>query len=158
MIRSMRQLLSDGSSDAILEAMASALQRSDESPFWAEKVLPLARAVLSVLIPLREQQLLFDPEGVLHGYLTPELLLRWCDLMCLKHLAFTLQASNAHGRLERSKYPEEKTDAYTAVDLNELGAYLSGYGVDLQNEYADFPITHYNLHTGLSDVIGKLLR
>ena len=137
--------------------MKTALERSDESPFWVDKVLPLSRALLSVLLPLREQGLLFTPEGKPETLLTPELFVRWCDLMNMKHLAFTLQLSNEKGRLERTKHDEARASAYTALELESLGGYLSGYGVDLYNEYNDFPITHYNLHTGISGVVKSLL-
>lgn len=158
MIRSMAELLSGGNGDDILAAMQGALERSDESPFWAEKVMPLGGALLSVLLPLRERGLLFDPEGVPHDNLTPELFLRWCDLMCLKHLAFTLQASNRSGTLKRTKYTPQKSAEYQAIDLETLGSYLNSYSVDLDNEFADFPITHYNLHTGIAGVIRNLLK
>jgi hypothetical protein len=153
----MQQLFENGSSEEILAALEAALGRSDESPFWAEKVPPLTRAALSALLPLREQQLLFTPEGEPAAGLTPELFLRWCDLVCLKHLAFTLQSSNDSGRLERTRHSADRAAAYRPVDLEQLGGYLSGYSVDLQNEFADFPITHYNLHLGIAGVLNKLL-
>lgn len=157
MIRTMQQLFEDGSGEEILSALETALGRSSESPFWTEKAPQLSRALLSVLLPLREQRLLFTPEGEPEAALTPELFLRWCDLMCLKHLAFTLQKSNESGKLERTRYGAEKAAAYRPVELERLGSYLSGYSVDLRNEYADFPITHYNLHIGISDALRKIL-
>lgn len=157
MIQSMEQLLENGSIEVITEAMAAALKRSDEAPFWSEKALPLAHAALSVLVPLRDRHLLFTPEGKPASKLTPELLLRWCDLMCLKSLAFTLKKSNQRQILHGTKYDDTEASGYKAVDLDVLNAYLAGYSVDLHNEFADFPITHYNLHIGISDVIKKLL-
>jgi hypothetical protein len=153
----MQQLFENGSGEEILAALEAALGRSDESPFWAEKAPALARAVLSVLLPLRAQQLLFTPEGDTVTALTPALFLRWCDLVCLKHLAFTLQHSNDSGALERTRYSADRSAAYRPIDLERLGSYLSGYSVDLRNELADFPITHYNLHIGITDVLRKLL-
>jgi hypothetical protein len=153
----MEQLLDTGSGEEILAALQASLQRSDESPFWAEKVMPLGRALLSVLLPLREQGLLFDPEGVTFERLEAGLFLRWCDLMCLKHLAFILQASNRGAALQRTKHTPQQAAAYEPIDLELLGSYLSSYGIDLHNEYADFPITHYNLHTGISCIIKNLL-
>ena len=157
MIQSMEQLLAEGSSEEILAAMKAALERSDESPFWAEKVMPLSQAILSVLLPLREQGLLFDPEGVPYENFEAALFLRWCDLMCLKHLAFTLQSSNRSGTLAPTRHVPEKAEAYRAIGLETLGSYLSGYSVDLDNEFADFPITHYNLHIGLTGIIKNLI-
>jgi len=57
----MSTLLQSGDSAAILGAIKAAIDRSDEAPFWQQKTLPYCEAILSVLIPLREQNLLFDP-------------------------------------------------------------------------------------------------
>ncbi|MDD2370291.1 MAG: hypothetical protein PHQ90_13395 [Sulfuricurvum sp.] len=147
-------LLKSGESAAILGAVSSALARSDEAPFWRQKSLPFCEAVLSVLIPLREQNLLFDPEGNPHTELTPVLFIRWCDLLSLKTLAFTLAKSNDAGKLLRTKID---SDSYQPVDLEILGKYLSGYSVNLSDEWVDFPITNYNLHIGMTSLLTKIL-
>lgn len=147
-------LLKTGESTAILGAVSSALDRSDEAPFWRQKSLPFCEAVLSVLIPLREQNLLFDPEGNPHSELTPSLFIRWCDLLSLKTLAFTLTKSNETGKLLRTKID---TDSYQSVDLEILGKYLSNYSVNLSDEWVDFPITNYNLHIGMTSLLTKIL-
>jgi hypothetical protein len=153
MIKSMPQLLASEPAETILAALGTTLERSEEAPFWASKTLPLAEAVLSVLIPLRDRGVLFGPEGHPHGTLTPELFLRWCDLMCLKHLAFTLKKCNADGILHL-KGVERPCEP---IDTESLDKYLQGYSIDLHNEFADFPITHYNLHIGISGVLKSLM-
>lgn len=157
MFKTMKQLLSDGNLEEISAAMGLRLKSSDEAPFWADKTLPYAEAILSALIPLRDQGLLFNPEGKVQEHLDAALLLRWCDLMSLKTLAFTLQKSNENGRLLRTDYTKEQTDTYKEINLQTLGSYLSSYTVNLENEAEDFPIAHYNLHIGLTDAIKKLL-
>lgn len=154
----MTQILAEESIETIENALGAALEHANESPFWSQKVLPLAHAVLSVCVPLREQKLLFDPEGNPQQMLTPQLLLRWCDLMSLKTLAFILQQSNDTGELVRTRHDHESAMRYTPIDLSILGSYLSGYTVNLENESLDFPIAHYNLHTGIADVLSKLMR
>lgn len=158
MIRSMKQILADGSVESIENALRAALERSDESPFWSQKVIPLAHAILSVTVPLRDQGLLFDPEGNPVQTLTPEQVLRWCDLVSLKTLAFILQQSNETGTLVRTRHAAEDAERYAAVDLSDLGSYLGGYMIDLEDETADFPIAHYNLHIGIADVLAKLMQ
>jgi hypothetical protein len=153
----MDTLLRSGESSAISGAVSTALERSDEAPFWRQKSLPFCEAVLSVLIPLREQTLLFDPEGKPHTELTPALFLRWCDLLSLKTLAFTLAQSNKEGKLVRTKYSSDSCDSYTPIDLEILGKYLSGYTVNLSDEWVDFPITNYNLHIGMTSLLTKIL-
>lgn len=154
MLHSMDALLKSGETSRILGAISAALERSDEAPFWKQKSLPLCEAILSVLIPLREQHLLFDPEGNFHPELTPELFLRWCDLYSLKILAFTLAKSNDLGKLTRTNIT---TEAYQPIDLEILGKYLSSYSVNLENEMVDFPKTNYNLHIGMTTLITKIL-
>jgi len=153
-LHSIPTLLASGNSSAILGAISATLDRLDEAPFWRQKTLPYVEAILSVLLPLREQKLLFDPEGNAHELLTPALFLRWCDLMSLKTLAFTLAKSNDMGRLVRTKII---TEAYVPIDLEIVGKYLSGYSINLDDESIDFPIRNYNLHIGISNLISKIL-
>lgn len=154
----MHQILADESLETIEKALQAALKRTDESPFWLQKALPFAHAVLSVCIPLRDQNLLFDPEGRPADSLTPQLLLRWCDLVSLKTLAFTLQKSNDSKFLLRTQYDQASAQQYEPVDLSVLGKYLSGYMINLEDESLDFPIAHYNLHIGIADVLAKLIK
>jgi hypothetical protein len=157
MIQTVGQIFETGTKEQILSVLEAALKTSNESPIWTEKVIPLSDAILSVLIPLRDQDLLISPEGVSEATLTPELFVRYCDLVNLKWLAFTLQQSNESGSLERTKLPTEKTTQYQEMDLSTLGAYLSLQTVNLEDEWLDFPIAHYNLHIGVGDLIKKLL-
>jgi len=133
------------------------LATRNESPFWSDKVVPFSRAILSVLVPLRDADLLFTPEGHYVEVLTPELFLNWSDFLSLKTLAFTLAYSNEAGKLLRTKLDDEKCENYMPIDLGDLGTYLSRYTVNLENESLDFPIANYNLHQGVSNVIKSLL-
>ena len=153
-LHTMDTLLRNAETSLILGAISSALDRSDEAPFWRQKSLPYCEAVLSVLIPLREQHLLFDPEGNPHTDLTPALFIRWCDLLSLRTLAFTLARSNDEGKLLRTNI---NTQSYQSIDLEILGKYLSSYNVNLENEMVDFPVTNYNLHIGMTSLITKIL-
>jgi len=143
--------------DTIVNMIEKELSTRNESPFWKDKVVPFSRAILSVLIPLRDNGLLFTPEGQKAGVLTPELFLDWSDFLSLKMLAFTLQKSNSEGKLLRTYLDEEDCQRYKEVDLTLLGEYLSRYSVNLENESLDFPISNYNLHQGVSNVIKSLL-
>ncbi len=157
-LHSMSTLLRSGEAPAILGAIKAAIERSDEAPFWQQKTLPYCEAILSVLIPLREQNLLFDPEGKAVNELSMDLFIRWCDLMSLKTLAFTLAKSNSAQKLMRTKYPPERASAYLPIDLEILGTYLSGYTINLSDESIDFPITNYNLHIGMTTLITNIFK
>ena len=157
MIRTMTQLLETASKEEILSAIEAALNNTNESPFWAKRVIPYSDAILSVLIPLRDQNLLFNPEGQPHEKLDKELILRWCDLLSLKTLAFTIQKSNQTGTLERTRIDAEDAKRYKSIDLEQLATYLSNNSIHLENEVEDFPIANYNLHVGVTGVIAQLL-
>jgi hypothetical protein len=157
MIQTVGQIFAAGTKEQIVSVLEVALKSSNESPIWTEKAIPLAEAILSVLIPLREQNLLVTPEGAVAENLTPELFLRYCDLLNLKWLAFTLQQSNDAEILKRTKYTHEQAEKYEGIELSTLGAYLSSYAVNLEDEWLDFPIANYNLHIGVSDLIKKLI-
>ena len=141
----------------IVEVIAAELETRNESPFWAEKVAPFSTAILSVLIPLRDNNMLFDSQGKVVPELTPELFLEWSDFVSLKMLAFTIQKSNAAEELLRTDLNDELCKEYKEIDLNILGDYLAHYTVNLEDELLDFPIAHYNLHQGVSNVIKSLL-
>jgi len=126
-----------GSIESILEVLDVELNQRNESPIWKLKVIPFSEAILSVLIPLRDAKLLFDPEGKEVDILTPELFLRWSDFVSLKMLYFKMKDSD--------------------MDLEKLAKYLSLSNVNLKDETLDFPISTYNLHQGVSNVIKSLL-
>ena len=92
-------------------------------------------------------------------YLLLNSYVRFCTFVYLhpKTLAFTLQESNAQKKLCRTKLSDDACASYKEIDLEILGAYLSRYTVNLENESLDFPISNYNLHQGVSNVIKSLL-
>ena len=143
--------------DEIADILEVELNTRNESPIWKERVVPFSRAILSILVPLRDKNMLFSPEGDLEKELTPELFFKWSDLVSLKTLAFTIQKSNSAGMLLRTKLDESTCKRYDEIDLKLLGDYLSSNRVNLEDEMLDFPISSYNLHQGVSNVIKSLL-
>lgn len=151
------ELFKKGDMDTILLYLKNELEKRNESPIWKQKVIPFSEAILSVLVPLQKQGLLFDPQGYHKDELSVELFFEWSDFLSLKTLAFTLQKSNEASRLLRTKIDEEKSLKYKNIELDKLATYLASNRVNLQNEYIDFPISAYNLHQGVSNVIKSLL-
>jgi len=151
------KLFKNSSVSEIVDVIGTELQTRNESPFWATKVAPFSEAILSVLVPLRDAGILFNPEGKKVQELTPELFLEWSDFVSLKSLAFTIQKSNVENKLLRTKLDDSLCQTYKVIDLNSLGDYLSASNVNLENESLDFPIATYNLHQGVSNVIKSLL-
>ena len=151
------ELFKSESVEKIVEVLDAELQTRNESPFWTQRVVPFSRAILSVLVPLRDEKMLFNPEGMAVDELTPELFFKWSDFVSLKALAFTIQKSNEAGELLRTKLDSSTCHRYNSIDLTHLGEYLSQNNVDMQKESLDFPISSYNLHQGVSNVIKSLL-
>ena len=151
------ELFKNENLETITQNIENELQTRNESPFWADKVVPFSKAILSVLVPLREQNLLFNTQGNRVDVLTPELFLEWNDFVSLKMLAFTIQKSNVAGELLRTSIAQDDAKKYEQIDLTLLGDYLARYTVNLEDEGLDFPISNYNLHQGVSNVIKSLL-
>lgn len=151
------ELFKSADMQTIVQTIADELETRNESPFWKDKIVPFTSAILSVLIPLRDMKMLFNPQGVAVEVLTPELFFEWSDFVSLKTLAFTIQKSNEAGELLRTKLDKSTCQRYEKLDVSILGAYLSRYTVNLENESLDFPIANYNLHQGVSNVIKSLL-
>ena len=149
------KMLQNSSLEEILAVLKDKLEQSDEPDFWKEKIIPFTEAILSVLMPLKEQHLLFNPEGHIVQELNSELFFRWSDLVCLKTLAFILQESNEKSKLLRTDYLDAK---YKEIDLEKLGSYLSSNRVNIIDEDSlDFPMSIYNLHLGMITIIKNLL-
>ena len=151
------ELFKSATVEDITQILNTELKTRNESPFWTEKVIPFSRAILSVLIPLRDAGMLFNPEGKRVDELTPELFFEWTDMVSLKTLAFTMQKSNEAGELLRTSLDDSVCKKYKEIDLTLLGDYLASCNVNLENEALDFPIATYNLHQGVSNVIKSLL-
>lgn len=156
MSKSLDELLKTASLDEILEEYSKALDKSEEEDFWKEKILPYIEATLSVLLPLREQNLLFTPEGRKVEQIDKEFFYRWSDLVCLRTMAFILEESNSKKQLVRTSY---KDVSYETIDLEILAKYLNSYRVNLTDEdNLDFPVVNYNLHTGMLTTIKTLIK
>ncbi|WP_295020777.1 hypothetical protein [Sulfurimonas sp.] len=151
------KLFKDENIETILNFLKSELVNRNESPFWSDKVIPFSEAILTVLIPLRDADMLFNPEGAVVDSLTPELFFMWSDFVSLKSLAFTIQKSNLAKELLRTKLDSLVCKKYRGIDLKILGDYLAKNRVNLEDENIDFPIATYNLHQGVSNVIKSLL-
>ena len=148
------ELLQNSTKREILDYVFNKLEKSDEAPFWKEKIVPFVDAILSVLLPLEKQNILFTPEGNKEEKLTSELFYKWTDLISLRTLAFTLELSNTNNKLLRTSYKD--TD-YKEIDLEVLGKYLSSYKVNLTEEdHLDFPVGNYNMHIGMVTIIKSL--
>ena len=149
------KLLQNSSQEEIIKVLEDKLKNSEEPDFWKEKIIPFTEAILSVLLPLKEQNILFNPEGQIVNTIDSELFFRWSDLVCLKTLAFIIQESNEKNTLVRTDYNNVE---YKVINLEKLGVYLSSNRVNIIDEDSlDFPMSIYNLHQGMVTIIKNLL-
>ena len=138
----------------LTDALELGLKNKNESPLFAAKVTPLVEAIFSVILPLKEQHLLFNPEGKkIDGFNFDEFV-QWTDLVSLKNLYFTIRESNEKGELVRTQL---EGTTYTAINLEILKDYMKRYNIHEEYEEEDFPIAHYNLHMGVTSVIKGLV-
>ena len=136
----MNKLLNKGTINDIKIELEKRLSTSSHSDFWAKKVLPMSSAILSVLIPLRDQKKLINPELEAIELLSIDELVKWSDLVSLRGLYFFLKTK------------------WTIIDLKPLEEYLHFYNVSLEDPYAEFPIRHYNLNIGIGSVLQDVMQ
>lgn len=151
------ELLKSASKEKILKELDTKLQNSKEAEIWTSKVIVYTSAILSILIPLREQNLLINPEGRVLKELNCDEFFRWCDMVSLKTLAFRIEASNEASMLTNSRYELCDAEKYKSIDLEELAHYLVTCKVDLEDIDKDFPIVQFNVHRGVTQLIKELM-
>lgn len=149
-------LLQKESIDEILKILSQELDNSDEVEFWKEKVIPYTKVILTILIPLKERNLLFTPEGKSVDILDSTLFFRWADLVCLRMLYFIIKQSNEQKELLRTNYQNRN---YKSINIEELEKYLLQNRINILDEdILDFPIATYNLHIGIISIIKNLFK
>lgn len=147
-------LLQNSTKDEVLRVLAEKLNNSDEADFWKEKIIPYVRIILTLLFPLKEEKLLFTPEGEKVDILDSELFFRWADLVCLRVLYFIIKQSNEENQLLRTKYQNKN---YKFINVEEVENYLLQNRINITNEDTlDFPVATYNLHIGINSIIKNL--
>jgi len=151
-------LLKTASKEEIIEALSKNINVDSEESFFNQKATKFAEIILSVIIPLREQNLLFNPEGRPLDTLNVEEFIKWCDLVSLKTLYFTLKQSNVSNSLLRTKYQKLEADNYKEIDIKLLTNYVKENAINLDEELYDFPIRNYNLHMGIGSVIRNAMK
>ncbi len=147
-------LLQNSTSDEVLKVLSEKLDNSDEANFWKERIIPYVKTILTLLMPLQEQKLLFTPEGEEVDILNDQLFFRWADLVCLRVLYFIIKQSNERNELLRTKH---KNKSYKFIDIEEVENYLVQNKINITDEDSlDFPVATYNLHIGVNSIIKNL--
>jgi len=154
MMKTLKMMFEEENIKQLTQALEIALKNKDESPFFAQKVTPLVEAIYSVIVPLKKQDLLFNPEGKKIEKFDFKEFLEWTDLVSLKNLYFIIKESNEKGELVRVGF---KSNNYEKIDLETLKDYVKRYNIHEEYEEEDFPIAHYNVHTGVASVMKDIV-
>jgi hypothetical protein len=127
-----------GSADDVIDIIGTMLDTSGDNAFWSGRALIMMKGLLSLLIPLRDADLLFDPQGNKVNVLTFSEIMRWIDLQNLKELYFTIRESNDLGYLDVDGMTSEEKKRYpdSGVSIDRLEGYLTSVYVDIHNRKA----------------------
>lgn len=115
-------LLLKGSADEISDIIGNMLEQGGDNAFWSGRALAMMKGLLSVLIPLKDNNLLFTPDGKRVDLLTFSLLQEWIADINLKKLYFTVKVAN---KIINNVY-EPFTDGVTTFDEQPL-QYMHGW-------------------------------
>lgn len=83
-----------GSADEITDIIGNMLDTGGDNSFWSGRALAMMKGLLSILVPLRDNGLMFDPTGKKVDVLTFSFLGKWIDMQNLKMLYFTIKEAN----------------------------------------------------------------
>jgi len=126
-----------GTADEITDIIGNMLDTSGDNAFWSGRALTMMKALLSILIPLRDKDILFDPKFNKKDILTLDLLVKWIDLQNLKTLYFLIKRSNDLGYLDIDGWPQEWKKRYEPINIDRLESYLTSVYLDIHDEDAD---------------------
>jgi len=151
-------LLKTANIEEIIKEFSKNLNTDSQESFFNKKAPKFTEIILSVIIPLRDQNLLFNPEGKPLETINVEEFLKWCDLVSLKTLYFTLKQSNVANTLLRTKFKSSQAINYKKIDISLLENYVKENAINLDDELYDFPIRNYNIHMGIGSVIKNVMK
>jgi len=128
-----------GDADKVTDIIGNMLETSGDNAFWAGRALSFMKGLLSVLVPLRDMGLLFNPEMEREEILTFGVINKWIALQDLRTLYWVIKKSNDAGTFIVDCFSPEEKAKYKPINLDRLKAYLASVYVDLSAEDTKFP-------------------
>lgn len=128
-----------GDADKVTDIIGNMLETGGDNAFWAGRALSFMKGLLSVLVPLRDMGLLFNPEMEREEILTFGVINKWIALQDLRTLYWVIKKSNDAGMLIVDCFSPEERKKYKPINLDRLKAYLASVYVDLSAEDTKFP-------------------
>lgn len=128
-----------GNEDEITDIIGNMLDTSGDNAFWSGRAITAMKALLSILVPLRDMGLLWTPDNKKAPILTFSVLNEWLgDLQSLKTLYFTIKRSNEVGFLDKlDVFSEEEAQKYKPIDYKRLQNYLASVYLNIHDENAE---------------------
>ena len=128
-----------GGADEITDIIGNMLDTSGDNAFWSGRAITAMKALLSILVPLRDMGLLWTPDNKKAPILTFSVLNEWLgDLQSLKTLYFTIKRSNELGYLDKlDVFTEEEVNRYKPIDYKRLQNYLASVYLNIHDENAE---------------------
>lgn len=122
--------LMSGGVDDIAELLSNMLgEAGGDNQYWVERGQILMKGLLSVLIPLKDRNGLFYPDGKPAAGLDFTLLTKWLGLNELYQLFFKIKNENDKISPEHPNY----------IELKRLESYLMSNGCDVQKQAKEVP-------------------
>ena len=129
-----------GNADEVTDIIGNLLDTGGDNAFWAGRALAAMKALLSILIPLRDAGLLFSPDYKREPVLTFSLLNKWFDLTALRDLYFIIKNSNEKGILVAKEdikgFDNSDLQKYFEINYDRLQAYLTSVSVNIREPSA----------------------
>jgi len=148
----MNPLLS-GDTDEIIDVIGNMLETGGDNAFWAGRALSMMKGLLSLLVPLRDCEMLYDPGSskipsacTNEPIFTFKVLNKFLDLEAMRNLYFYIKDLNT-----------KPTQDWIATDVSRMEAYLSSCSVPLSDPKAKLSDGMSKMHGNSNTMWGEAL-
>lgn len=148
----MNPLLS-GDTDEIIDVIGNMLETGGDNAFWAGRALSMMKGLLSLLVPLRDRLMLYDPgssknpgDCKIEPIFTFKVLNKFLDLEAMRNLYFYIKDLNT-GHSSNWEY----------VDCSRMEAYMASCSVPLSDAKAKISDGMSKMHGNSNTMWGEAL-
>lgn len=148
----MNPLLS-GDTDEIIDVIGNMLETGGDNAFWAGRALSMMKGLLSLLVPLRDRNMLYDPgsaktpaECKIEHIFTFKVLNKFLDLEAMRNLYFYIKELNS-----------KMSNDWEYVDVSRMEAYMASCSVPLSDAKAKISDGMSKMHGNSNTMWGEAL-
>lgn len=132
-------LLNKGTADEITDIIGNLLEQGGDNAFWSGRALSMMKGLLSILVVLKDNNLLFTPNGEKSEILTFTLLQKWIDDKNLKKLYFTIKVANQIiNRKYRFLEDEDSDKIFEEKPLEYIHGWINDNEINESDLYSAF--------------------